>query len=140
MSDDVAIVGIGIHPFGRHESTGLEQGAFAVRQALADAGLQWDDIDFAFGGSAAAGGADTMVSQLGLTGLPFVNVANGCATGGSALLSAYNTIHAGAADVVMAIGFDKHPRARLRPLTPRPSALASGTATPASCSPRSSSA
>ena len=85
MSDDVAIVGIGIHPFGRHESTGLEQGAFAVRQALADAGLEWDDIDFAFGGSAAAGGADTMVSQLGLTGLPFVNVANGCATGGSAL-------------------------------------------------------
>jgi acetyl-CoA C-acetyltransferase len=115
MSDDVAIVGIGIHPFGRHESTGLEQGAFAVRQALADAGLEWDDIDFAFGGSAAAGGADTMVSQLGLTGLPFVNVANGCATGGSALLSAYNTIRAGAADVVMAIGFDKHPRGAFDP-------------------------
>jgi acetyl-CoA acetyltransferase len=115
MSDDVAIVGIGIHPFGRHESTGLEQGAFAGRQALDDAGLVWDDIDFAFGGSAAAGGADTMVSQLGLTGLPFVNVANGCATGGSALLSAYNTIRAGAADVVMAIGFDKHPRGAFDP-------------------------
>ena len=82
MSDDVAIVGIGIHPFGRHESSGLEQGAFAVRQALADAGLKWDQVDYAFGGSAAAGGADTMVSDLGLTGLPFINVANGCATGG----------------------------------------------------------
>ena len=56
-----------------------------------------------------------MVSQLGLTGLPFVNVANGCATGGSALLSAYNTIRAGAADVVMAIGFDKHPRGAFDP-------------------------
>jgi acetyl-CoA acetyltransferase len=113
--DDVAIVGIGIHPFGRHEATGMEQGAFAVRQALDDAGIGWQDVQFAFGGSAAAGGADTMVSQLGLTGLPFVNVANGCATGGSSLLSAYNTIQAGAADVVMAIGFDKHPRGAFDP-------------------------
>ena len=56
-----------------------------------------------------------MVSQLGLTGLPFVNVANGCATGGSALISAYNTIRSGAADVVMAIGFDKHPRGAFDP-------------------------
>ena len=116
MSDtDVAIVGIGMHPFGRHAATGLEQGAFAARAALADAGIAWSDVEFAFGGSAASGGADTMVSQLGLTGLPFVNVANGCATGGSALISAYNTIRAGAADVVMAIGFDKHPRGAFDP-------------------------
>ena len=116
MSDtDVAIVGIGMHPFGRHTASGLEQGAFAARAALADAGIAWSDVEFAFGGSAASGGADTMVSQLGLTGLPFVNVANGCATGGSALISAYNTIRAGAADVVLAIGFDKHPRGAFDP-------------------------
>ena len=116
MSDtDVAIVGVGMHPFGRHAATGLEQGAFAARAALADAGIAWSDVEFAFGGSAASGGADTMVSQLGLTGVPFVNVANGCATGGSALISAYNTIRAGAADVVMAIGFDKHPRGAFDP-------------------------
>ena len=54
-------------------------------------------------------------SDLGLTGVPFINVANGCATGGSALISAYNAIRAGAAEVVMAIGFDKHPAGRLRP-------------------------
>lgn len=107
---DVAIVGIGIHPFGRFPETGMEQGAVAVRQALSDANAQWSDMQYAFGGSAAAGNADTMVSQLGLTGLPFINVSNGCATGGSALISAYNTITAGAADVVMALGFDKHPR------------------------------
>jgi acetyl-CoA C-acetyltransferase len=112
---DVAIVGIGMHPFGRHPISGLDQGAFAARAALADAGLEWKDIEFAFGGSAASGGADTMVSQLGLTGLPFVNVANGCATGGSSLISAYNAIRAGAADVVMAIGFDKHPRGAFDP-------------------------
>jgi acetyl-CoA C-acetyltransferase len=112
---DVAIIGIGMHPFGRHALSGLEQGAVAVRTALADAGLQWSDVQYAFGGSAAAGNADTMVSALGLTGLPFINVANGCATGGSSLMSAYNALKAGAGDVVMAIGFDKHPRGAFDP-------------------------
>jgi acetyl-CoA acetyltransferase len=107
---EVAIIGIGIHPFGRHDLTGMEQGAVAARAALADAGIEWSDVQYAFGGSSAAGNADTMVGTLGLTGLPFINVANGCATGGSALISAYNSIKAGVADVVMAIGFDKHPR------------------------------
>jgi acetyl-CoA C-acetyltransferase len=115
MSNNVAIVGIGIHPFGRSDLTGMEQGAVAVRGALADARCEWKDVQYAFGGSAAAGNADTMVSTLGLTGLPFINVSNGCATGGSALISAYNAINAGAADVVMAIGFDKHPRGAFAP-------------------------
>lgn len=115
MSDDVAIVGIGIHPFGRHDISGMEQGAIAARNAMADAKVDWSDIQYAFGGSSAAGNADTMVSMLGLTGLPFINVANGCATGGSALISAYNSIKAGAADLVMAIGFDKHPRGAFDP-------------------------
>lgn len=113
---DVAIVGIGIHPFGRTDGvTGLEQGAIAVRRALADASIQWADVQFAFGGSSAAGNADTMVNELGLTGLQFINVANGCATGGSALVSTYNTIKAGAFDLGMAIGFDKHPRGAFDP-------------------------
>src|SRR4051794_41856169 len=82
---DVAIVGLGIHPFGRHEGvTGLEMGAAAARLALDDAGIGWEDVDFAAGGSDAAGNADTSVSVLGLTGVPFINVKNGCATGGSA--------------------------------------------------------
>ena len=113
---DVAIVGIGMHPFGRHEGVpGLDQGAHATRAALRDAGIEWGDVEFAFGGSASAGAADTMVNQLGLTGLQFINVSNGCATGGSALLSAYNAIKAGAFDIGMAIGFDKHPRGAFDP-------------------------
>ena len=108
---DVAIIGIGIHPFGRTDGvTGLEQGVFAARQALKDAGLEWSDMNFAYGGSAAAGAADTMVSKLGLTGLQFINVSNGCATGGSALQSAYMAIKSGMFDIGMAVGFDKHPR------------------------------
>ena len=71
-------------------------------------------MQFAFGGSAAAGAADTMVSKLGLTGLQFINVANGCATGGSALFSTYNTIESGMYDLGIAIGFDKHERGAFR--------------------------
>ena len=115
MSDDVAIVGIGMHEFGRHDGVeGIDQGVIAVRRALGDASLQWNDIQFAFGGSQAAGAADTMVSKLGLTGLQFINVANGCATGGSALFCAYNSIKSGMFDVGMAIGFDKHERGAFR--------------------------
>ena len=112
----VYIVGAGIHPFGRTpERTGLQQGVFAVRQALGHAGLDWRDIRFAYGGSDAAGKADTMVSELGLTGLPFINVANGCATGGSAMFGAYSTIKSGEFDLGIAVGFDKHPRGAFDP-------------------------
>ena len=108
---DVAIVGIGIHPFGRTPArSGLQQGAYAARLALQDASIQWSDIQFAFGGSASAGSADALVNELGLTGIPFINVANGCATGGSSLISAFNAIKSGEYDIGMVSGFDKHER------------------------------
>lgn len=108
---DVCIIGIGIHPFGRTDGrSGRDQGVFAVRQALSDVGLEWSDIEFAYGGSAASGNADLMVNELGLTGVPIINVSNGCATGGSALSSAYSGIASGEFDIGMAVGFDKHPR------------------------------
>ena len=107
---DVAIVGIGMHPFGRHELSGMEQGAVAARAACKDAGVAWEDIQFAVGGSQASGAPDKMVSMMGLTGLQFTNVSNGCATGGTALSTACNAIMAGMYDIGIAIGFDKHPR------------------------------
>ena len=114
---DVAIVGAGIHPFGRHPGvTGLEMAATAARSALADAGLGWEDIDFAAGGSDSAGNADTSVSVLGLTGLPFINVKNGCATGGTALTTAHAMLASGAAEVALVVGFDKHPPGAFNPL------------------------
>ena len=113
---DVYIVGIGIHPFGRTEGlSGLDQGAFAVRAALADVGLDWSQMQFAFGGSDAAGKADTLVAQLGLTTLPFINVLNGCATGGAALFGGYSAIKSGEFDLGVAMGFDKHPRGAFDP-------------------------
>jgi len=114
---DVLIAGAGISPFGRTEkTTGRQHAVHAVRVALADAGIPWSRVRAAFGGSDAAGLADSLVSQLGLTGVPFVNVKNGCATGGSALVSAVNAIRSGMADVVLAVGFDKHPRGAFDPI------------------------
>lgn len=108
---DVAIIGIGIHPFGRTPArTGLQQGAHAARLALKDAGVEWRDVEFAFGGSLSAGNADALCNELGLTGLPFINVSNGCATGGSSLMSAFNAIKSGAHDIGLVAGFDKHDR------------------------------
>ena len=117
MSDDVAVVGLGIHPFGRHEGvTGLQMAAIAARRALQDAGVRWEDVDFAAGGSDAGGNADTSVSALGLTGLPFINVKNGCATGGSALTTAHAMLASGAAEIALVVGFDKHPPGAFNPM------------------------
>jgi acetyl-CoA acetyltransferase len=113
---DVLVCGAGITSFGRSEATGRQLAVQAVRAALADAGLPWSRVRAAFGGSDAAGNADTLVAELGLTGVPFVNVRNGCATGGSALVSAVNAIRSGAADVALAVGFDKHPRGAFDPM------------------------
>ena len=117
MTEDVAVVGLGIHAFGRHPGvSGLEMAAHAVRAALADAGIGWEQVDFAAGGSDSAGNADTMVSVVGLTGVPFINVKNGCATGGSALTTAHAMLSAGSADIALVVGFDKHPPGAFNPL------------------------
>jgi len=109
---DVAVVGIGMHPFGRHPGvSALEMAAHASRAALDDA-----DVQFAAGGSDAGGNADTTVSTLGLTGLPFINVKNGCATGGSALTTAHAMLASEAADLALVVGFDKHPPGAFNPL------------------------
>lgn len=114
--DRVAIIGIGIHPFGRTPgSSGLDQGVYAARQALKDAGLEWRDIDIAFGGSRSSGHAMAATNQLGLTGLPFINLYTGCATGGSSLFAASNAVKSGSARYAMAIGFDKHERGAFAP-------------------------
>jgi acetyl-CoA acetyltransferase len=82
---------------------------------LNDCGLEWSNVEAAFGGSSASGNADALMPRMGLTGIQFINVANGCATGGSAVLSAYWAIKAGEFDTALAVGFDKHPRGSFNP-------------------------
>ena len=108
---DVAIVGVGLHPFGRHgDKTALEMGAEATTAALADAGMDWSQVQSAYVGSYEVSNPDALVGWLGLTGIPVKAVFNGCATGATNLQEAAAAIRHGDADVAMAIGFDKHPR------------------------------
>ena len=106
---EVAIVGVGMHPFGRFPGkTALSMGAEAARAALADAGLSFADIQFAVGGSYEVDQPDAVVSDLGLTGLQFTNVYNGCATAGSALAVASQLIRLGEYEIGLVLGMDKH--------------------------------
>jgi acetyl-CoA acetyltransferase len=108
---DIAIIGTGLKPFGRHDGMGaIEMGVSAARAALDDAGLSWAEIQLAFSGSLEILQPDTMIQHLGLTGIPFTTLYNGCATGGNLLLSAAHAITAGAGDIAIAVGIDKHPR------------------------------
>ncbi|WP_280419432.1 thiolase family protein [Nocardia carnea] len=116
MTQQVSIIGSGLSRFGRQPGvTGRQLAVQAIGNALADAGLTWPDIQVAYGGSDGSGLADTLVAELGFTGIPFTNVKNGCATGGSALFSAVNAVRSGAADIALAVGFDKHPRGAFDP-------------------------
>src|SRR3982750_2592953 len=106
---DVAIVGVGLHPFGRFPGvSGIDMGAVAIRKALQDAGVEWKDIQFAFGGSYEVDNPDAVVALLGLTGIPFTDVYNGCATAASALALAAQTIRPGGHGRGIAVGMDKH--------------------------------
>jgi acetyl-CoA acetyltransferase len=111
MANDIAIIGVGLHPFGRHDNlSAIDMGVAAAHQAMADAGVQWSDVQVGYAGSLSVMMPETMVKFLGLTGVPFSKLFNGCATGGNLLLNTINAIRAGQADVGIAIGLDKHPK------------------------------
>ena len=106
---DVAIIGVGLHPFGRFgDKSAIDMGAEAIRAALTDAGVTWPEIQFGFGGSFEVDNPDAVTSRLGLTGIPFMDVYNGCATAATALQLAAETIRSGQYDIGVAVGMDKH--------------------------------
>jgi acetyl-CoA acetyltransferase len=75
------ISGVGMHPFGRFEGLSpVDMGLVAVREALADAGLRWRDIDAVYCGHmyAGTGAGHRLATLLGRTGVPVVNVENAC--------------------------------------------------------------
>ncbi len=111
MSMNVAILGIGLYPFGRHDGvSAMEMGVEAANAALRDAGVSWKQVQLAFAGSLETLQPDAMIKYLGLTGVPFTTLFNGCATGGNLLLNAANAVVAGQGDVALVVGLDKHPR------------------------------
>lgn len=108
---DVAIVGVGLHPFGRYKGkSALEMGADAVRDALADAGADWKDVRCLYAGSMEVTNPEAVVGLLGLTGIPARAVLNGCATGNTSLAMAAQAVSSGGQELAVAVGLDKHPR------------------------------
>jgi acetyl-CoA acetyltransferase len=107
----VSIIGVGLHPFGRFGGKqAIDMGAEATRLALDDAGITWDRVQRAYAGSYEVSNPDGIVAKLGLTGIPFFGVFNGCATANTAISMAAEAIEHGEADIAVAMGFDKHPR------------------------------
>src|SRR5246127_2976619 len=108
--NDVAIIGVGLHPFGRFDKSAIQRGAEAIQAALFDAGLEWKDIQCGVGGSYEVCNPDAVTRLVGLTGIPFTDVFNACATAASATQFCADTIRLGKYDIGIAVGMDKHPR------------------------------
>ena len=113
--DDVAIIGVGLHPFGRFgDKSAIEMGADAVAgRAAPTPASQWKDVQFAFGGSYEVDNPDAVIGLLGLTGIPFMDVYNGCATAATALQLTADAIRSGQYDIGVAVGMDKHDARRV---------------------------
>ncbi|NME78647.1 thiolase family protein [Rhodococcus sp. 105337] len=109
--NDVAIIGVGLHPFGRFGTkSAIEMAADAIQLALEDSGVAWRDIQFGIGGSYEVDNTDAVTRLVGLTGIPFTNVFNACATSASAIEQTADGIRSGKYDIGIAVGTDKHPR------------------------------
>jgi len=91
-------------------------GAHAVRAALAEAGLGRGDFQAAFCGTVYSGVAagHKVLTALGLSGVPTVNVEAGCASGGAALALGAAQVASGRYDTVLVFGMEKMPRGIIR--------------------------
>jgi acetyl-CoA acetyltransferase len=113
----VFIGGVGIHAFGRFPDTSVTAlGAHAVREALAEAGVGRGGFQAAFCGTVYSGVAagHKVLTSLGLSGVPIVNVEAGCASGGAALALAAAQVASGQYDRVLVFGMEKMPRGIIR--------------------------
>jgi len=110
-SPDIAIIGVGLHPFGRYDDrSALEMGAVAIRRALRDAGVEWDRVQSLYAGSLEVSNPEAVTGLVGMTGLPARATLSGCATGNSLLTLAARDVQNGDADIAVGVGLDKHPR------------------------------
>ncbi|EHI12454.1 thiolase family protein [Mycolicibacterium thermoresistibile] len=108
---DIAIIGVGIHPFGRYENrSALEMGAVAIGRALRDAGVGWTEVGSLYAGSLEVANPEAVTGLVGMTGIPARATLSGCATGNSLLTLAARDVQLGEVDIAVGVGLDKHPR------------------------------
>lgn len=118
MTRDVYVVGVGMTKFEKPGSRDWDYPDMvkeAGTKALDDAGINYSEIEqaavgYVYGGSTSGQRA---MYELGLTGIPMVNMNNNCSTGSTALLYSRQMIAGGLAEVTMAVGFEKMQRGSL---------------------------
>ena len=124
MSDDkrVAVLGAGMHPWGKWGRSFVEYGVHAAREALADADLSWPDVQFVSGADTIRNGypgfiaGATFAQALGWTGAKVASSYAACASGASAIANARAQILAGLCDVALVVGADTTPKGFFAPV------------------------
>ena len=111
MTSRVLIAGVGMTPFVKPGLGAIyfDMGAAAAVQALEDAGVDYADVQQAYTGYVYGDSTcgQAALYNVGLTGIPIVNVNNMCATGSTALFLARQAVATGAVDCALALGFEQ---------------------------------
>jgi acetyl-CoA acetyltransferase len=121
MPTEVAILGAGMHPWGKWGRSFVEYGVKAANDALRDAGLEWKDVGLVVGGDTMRNGypgyvaGATFAQALGWTGVPVISTYGACATGAQAIQVARSHIVAGLCQVAMVVGADAAPKGFFAP-------------------------
>jgi len=121
MAHEVAVLGVGMHPWGKWGRGFVEYGVAAARAALADAGLEWSDVQFVAGGDTVRNGypgyvaGATFAQALGWSGAQVASTYGACATGSQAIDVARARILAGLCEVALVVGADAAPKGFFAP-------------------------
>src|ERR1700716_558811 len=109
MSDAVWVLGASMTKIARYDDLDVvDLAAEATFNALDDAGISIFDVNLLAAGSMFTGNIGQQIAkQVGQTGIPIYNVTNACATGATAVRTAYLEIAAGEADMGLAIGAEQ---------------------------------
>jgi sterol carrier protein 2 len=111
MSRKVVVAGVGMIPFVKPSAAEpyTVMGPRAIRMALADAGLAYEQIQQVYAGYVYGDSTcgQRVAYEVGMTGVPVINVNNNCSTGSTALFLARQAIESGALDCALAVGFEQ---------------------------------
>jgi acetyl-CoA acyltransferase len=110
MSDAVWVLGASMTKIARYDDKDVvDLAAEATFDALDDAGISIFDVNVLAAGSLfTQGSIGQMISkQIGQTGIPIYNVTNACATGATAVRTAYMSIKAGESEIGLAVGCEQ---------------------------------
>ncbi|MFF9150367.1 lipid-transfer protein [Streptomyces sp. NPDC014861] len=119
--NDIAVIGAGMHPWGKWGRSFVSYGTAAARSALADAGVRWSDIGSVVGADTVRCGypgyvaGATFAQALGWQGARVTSVYAACASGAQAIGAARAQILAGLADAVLVVGADSAPKGFFAP-------------------------